>query len=68
MNMVMEHIPFFEPYQNWFVTHHFESWFLIFQSPAPWSQIFQSEITLAAISTTAFIIGAMGFQIRDIKS
>ena len=68
MNMVMQHIPFFETYQNWFITHHFESWFLVFQNPAPWSQIFQSEITLVAISATAFIIGAMGFQIRDIKS
>ena len=68
INMVMQHIPFFEPYQNWFVTHHFESWFLVFQQPAPWSQILQSEITLAAISATAFVIGVMGFQIRDIKS
>ncbi|HWD94609.1 MAG TPA: ABC transporter permease subunit [Verrucomicrobiae bacterium] len=68
MNMVMQHIPFFEPYQNWFITHHFEAWFLIFQNPAPWPQIIQSEITLAAISTTAFIAGATGFQMRDIKS
>jgi ABC-2 type transport system permease protein len=68
MNMVMQHIPFFEPYQNWFITHHFEAWFLVFQNPAPWPQIFQSEITLIAINATAFIIGAVGFQLRDIKS
>jgi ABC-2 type transport system permease protein len=68
MNMVMQHIPFFEPYQNWFITHHFESWFLVFETPTPWPQIFQSEITLVACSATAFMIGVMGFQIRDIKS
>jgi ABC-2 type transport system permease protein len=68
MNMVMQHIPFFESYQNWFVTHHFEAWFLVFQNPTPWPQIFQSEITLVAINATAFIIGAVGFQLRDIKS
>jgi ABC-2 type transport system permease protein len=68
INMVMQHIPFLEQYQNWFVTHHFESWFLIFQTPTPWSQILQSEIALAAISATAFVIGAAGFQVRDIKS
>jgi len=68
MNMVMQHIPLFEQYQNWFVTYHFESWFLIFQQPTPWSQLLQSQITLIAISTTAFIIGAAGFQVRDIKS
>jgi ABC-2 type transport system permease protein len=68
MNMVMQHIPFFESYQNWFITYHFESWFLVFENPTPWPQIFQSEITLVAICATAFMIGAMGFQVRDIKS
>ena len=68
MNMVMQHIPFFEPYRNWFITHHFECWLLVFQTPTPWAQILQSEITLAATCATAFIIGAIGFQMRDIKS
>jgi ABC-2 type transport system permease protein len=68
INMVMQHIPFLEQYRNWFITHHFESWYLVFQKPTPWPQIFQSEVTLLAISATAFVIGAMGFQVRDIKS
>lgn len=68
VNMVMQRIPFFESYQNWFITHHFECWLLVFQKPTPWAQIIQSEITLLAISATAFIIGAMVFQARDIKS
>lgn len=68
VNMVMQRIPFFEAYQNWFITHHFECWLLVFQNPTPWMQILQSEITLLAISATAFIIGAMVFQVRDIKS
>ena len=68
MNMVMQHIPFFEPYQDWFITHHLESWFWVFQTPTPWAQMLQSEITLLATSATAFVIGAMVFQVRDIKS
>jgi ABC-2 type transport system permease protein len=68
MNLVMQHIPFFEPYQNWFVTYHFQCWLLVFQTPTPWAQIFQSETTLLAISATAFVIGAVVFQVRDIKS
>jgi ABC-2 type transport system permease protein len=68
VSMVMEHIPFFEDYQNWFITHHLESSFLVFQQPMPLPQIYQSETILLAISATAFIIGAMGFQVRDIKS
>jgi ABC-2 type transport system permease protein len=68
INFVLQHIPFFEEYQNWFVTHHLECWIWVFQRPMQWPQIFQSVITLVAISVTAFIIGAMGFQVRDIKS
>jgi len=68
INMVMQHIPFFESYQDWFVTHHLESWFWVFQQPTPWPAILQSETILLATSATAIIIGAMAFQVRDIKS
>ena len=68
VSMVMENIPFFDRYENWFITHHFKCWLLIFRDPAPWLQICQSEIILFAVSVTAFIIGAMAFQVRDIKS
>jgi ABC-type transport system involved in multi-copper enzyme maturation, permease component len=68
MNMVLQHIPFFEDYQNWFITHHFDCWRLVFQTPIPWSQIIQSEVILAAMSGTAFLIGSIAFQVRDFKS
>src|ERR1022692_1535895 len=68
MSMVMEHIPFFESYQNWFITYHFAAWVLVFQTPVPWWQVFQSEIILVATSATTFVIGAMAFHLRDIKS
>ena len=68
VSMVMENIPFFDRYEDFFITHHFKCWLLIFRDPAPWSQICQSEIILFAVSATAFIIGAMAFQVRDIKS
>ena len=68
VSMVMENIPFFDRYENWFITHHFKCWLLVFRDPVPWPQICQSEIILFAVSVTAFIIGAMAFQVRDIKS
>jgi ABC-2 type transport system permease protein len=68
VNMVMEHIPFFESYQDWFVTHHLESWYWVFKEPTPWPAILQSVTILLATSATAIIIGAMAFQVRDIKS
>jgi len=68
VNMVMQHIPFFEDYRSWFITHHFECWFLVFQKPMPWARILESESVLAAVCTTAFVIGCTVFYVRDIKS
>jgi ABC-2 type transport system permease protein len=68
VNMVMQHIPFFDRYQDWFMTHHLESWIWVFQQPVSWPEIFQSETILLATSATAFVIGALAFQVRDIKS
>jgi ABC-2 type transport system permease protein len=68
VNLVMEGIPFFDRYDNWFITHHFRCWLLVFRSPVPWPQIIQSEIILVAVSATTFIVGLMAFQVREIKS
>jgi ABC-2 type transport system permease protein len=68
VSVVMESIPFFDRYENWFITHHFKCWLLVFRNPIPWPLIFQSEIVLFAVSATAFVIGSMAFQVRDIKS
>jgi ABC-2 type transport system permease protein len=68
MSAVLEHIPFFESYQNWFITHHLASWVMLFQSPTPWPQVIQSQIILCAMSATAFIVGAVAFQVRDFKT
>ncbi len=69
VNMVMEHIPYFDAYEDWFITHHLNTtWMLVFQSPIPWPQIAQSEIILVATSITAFIVGSLAFQVRDFKA
>lgn len=68
VNVVMEGIPFFNRYENWFITHHFRCWLYVFQSPVQWAEIVQSEVILLAASATVFIVGATAFQVRDIKS
>src|SRR4051794_2614225 len=52
INVVMEGIPFFDRYDNWFITHHFRSWLHGFQQPIPWSQIIMSEVVLLASCVT----------------
>lgn len=68
INLVLEHLPFFEPYQEWFLLYHFRVWLLIFADPVPWERILASLLVLAAFNTTTFLIGAAAFQARDIKS
>src|SRR5439155_7786765 len=68
VNFVMEQIPFFEQYREWLLTHHFHSWLFIFGQPLPWPRLTQSLFILVAFSLTTFLIGAAGFQARDIKS
>lgn len=68
INLVMEHLPFFEPYQEWFLLYHFRVWLLIFADPVPWARVVASLMILLAFNVTTFLIGAAAFQARDIKS
>ena len=68
VNLVMEGIPFFNRFDNWFITHHFRCWLLVLQDPIPWSRVLQSETILLAICATVFVVGSTVFQVRDIKS
>jgi ABC-2 type transport system permease protein len=68
LNLVMEGIPSFEPYREWFLTYHLGSWRYIFAKPIPWSRIIESLCILVAFNFTAFLIGAAAFHARDIKS
>ena len=68
LNLVMEGIPAFEPYREWFLTYHLGAWRFVFAQPIPWERVVQSLCILLAINLTAFLIGAAAFQARDIKS
>jgi ABC-2 type transport system permease protein len=68
VNLVMEGIPFFERYHDWFLPHHFRSWLLVYSQPPPWDRVGASLCILLAFNLTAFLVGAAAFQARDIKS
>ncbi len=68
INLVMEHIPFFEQYQEWFLPYHFRSWLLTYADPIPWHRVAGSVGILIAFNLTTFLVGAAAFQARDIKS
>ena len=68
VNLVMEAIPFFDRYEDFFLPHHFRSWLLVYSDPTPWAQMGESLCILLAFNVTTFLIGAAAFQVRDIKS
>lgn len=68
INLVMESIPFFDRYEEWFLPHHFRVWLLVYSNPTPWDRVGASLCVLGAFCVTTFIIGAAVFQTRDIKS
>ncbi|HWX20886.1 MAG TPA: ABC transporter permease subunit [Candidatus Binatia bacterium] len=68
INLVMEHIPFLEAYQEWFLPYHFRVWLLAYLDPIPWDRLIGSLCVLLAFNVTSFLIGAAAFQARDIKS
>ncbi len=68
INLVMEHIPFFEQYQEWFLPYHFRAWLLTYADPIPWPRVIGSLCILFAFNLTSFLIGAAAFQARDIKA
>ena len=68
VNLVMENMPFFEEYKQFALTYHFRCWLLVFNDPVQWPHMLESVCVIAASNLTAFIIGATGFHVRDIKS
>ena len=68
INLVMEHIPFFERYEEWFLPYHFRAWLLTFAEPIPWPRVLGSLCILLAFNLTTFLVGVAAFQARDIKS
>jgi ABC-2 type transport system permease protein len=68
LSLVMEGIPSFEPYRDWFLTYHLGAWRFVFAKPIPWPRIIESLCVLVAYNLTAFFVGAAAFHARDIKS
>jgi ABC-2 type transport system permease protein len=68
VSLVMENMPFFNEYKNWFLTHHFRCWLLVFNQPLNWPEILGSLSVILSFNVTSFVVGATGFHLRDIKS
>jgi ABC-2 type transport system permease protein len=68
LSLVMEAMPFFEQYKELCLTHHFRGWLLVFGEPLDTFRLVQSLAVLVGVNVTAFLVGVVGFQARDVKS
>ena len=65
---IIQEIPYFHDWRQWFLTYHLDFWMRAFQKPVPVGDCLQSLCILAGFNLTFFIIGCSIFQMRDIKS
>jgi ABC-2 type transport system permease protein len=68
VSFIMENIPYFREYRDWFLTHHLNLWQLVFAERIPWWRVTQSLSLLAGFNATFLALGITVFQMRDIKS
>ena len=67
VDMVLRSLPFFRPYEHYFLTHHLACWVLTFQYVEPWTQIWESICYLTALTVSFWVIGGTYFCVRDFK-
>ncbi len=68
VSFILEHIPYFKEYENWFLTYHLNLWQLMFAERIPWWRLGQSLSLLVGFNVTFVAVGLAVFQTRDIKS
>jgi len=68
VSFILEHIPYFADYRDWFLTYHLHLWQFMFAERVPWWRFGQSLSLLAGFNATFFAVGLAVFHSRDIKS
>jgi ABC-2 type transport system permease protein len=68
IDFVVCHIPFFQDYENCFLTTHLRSYVWVFYYNIPWWKISESLSILVGLNLTFLTIGCAAFHVRDIKS
>lgn len=59
---------FVQEHKYFLLTHHMAAWSLVYMDTIPWVTIIRHFAVLAGISLTLFVLGAVVFESRDVKS
>lgn len=68
VDLVLQEFPFFQPYQEWFITWRMAAWVYSLETVFPWAKLIQAYAFLAGLNLTLFVIGWLSFQLRDFKT
>ncbi|MDB6124373.1 MAG: hypothetical protein JWQ71_3366 [Pedosphaera sp.] len=67
--LAMQFMPFMKDYEGWLISAQMSNvWLPILSSPVPWWKIGSAVSILAGFNLSFLLIGAITFQLRDIKS
>ncbi len=61
-------LPAFEPYREYFITSRMDAWLLLLYQDIPWPRFFEAWVWLIGIGLSAFVVGWIAFERRDVKS
>ncbi|MBI5386691.1 MAG: ABC transporter permease subunit [Verrucomicrobia bacterium] len=68
VDLILQSMPYFREYHNFFITYHLQTWHYLFAQPIPWWRVAQSLSVLAGANVTFLVVGVVAFHARDIKS
>ena len=68
VSFILEHIPYFKEYEQWFLTYHLNLWQLMFAERVPWPRVAESLSLLVGFNVSFLMVGVATFHVRDIKS
>lgn len=66
-DLTLRAIPFFGSLEGWFITARMGAWLGVFQPIVPWRSMAHDYILLLALDASCFVIGWLGFELRDLK-
>jgi ABC-2 type transport system permease protein len=68
IDMILREGHFVENHRGLLITEHTAAWSMVFFEEIPWAVMFQHYAKLAGVSLTLFVLAAVVFESRDVKS
>jgi ABC-2 type transport system permease protein len=68
MDSILRESRVMDNHLQWLITHYMTAWRMFFMENIHWGVILQQYAVLGGVSLTLFVLGALVFESRDIKS